>query len=140
MGEQGGASLRERYLEIERRLDLASRGSGGGEGRDGLKEEIIALFRLVEREIADLSALKDDIKGLVDKWKAITPPAGIPAEQSPPMPARDGATAAAGAAGANARVATPLPAAPAAPTRADHLGASTFIEKGWSRIALGDNV
>ena len=28
------------------------------------------------------------------------------------------------------------PAAP--PLRADHIGASTFIEKGWSRISLGD--
>ena len=30
----------------------------------------------------------------------------------------------------------PQPVAP--PLRADHIGASTFIEKGWSRISLGD--
>ena len=32
----------------------------------------------------------------------------------------------------------PQPVAP--PVRADHIGASTFIEKGWSRISLGDYV
>ena len=36
-----------------------------------LKEEIIAFYKRVEQEIADLSVLKDDIKQLVDKWKAV---------------------------------------------------------------------
>jgi len=74
-----------------------------------LKADIIELFRTVERELAELGALKEDVKKLVERWKAIgggTPPS------------------------------VPQPAAP--PIRADHIGASTFIEKGWSRISLGD--
>ncbi|MBU6367944.1 MAG: tetratricopeptide repeat protein [Gemmatimonadetes bacterium] len=34
--------------------------------------------------------------------------------------------------------ATAPAAAASAPVRVDHLGASTFLEKGWSRLALGD--
>ncbi len=41
------------------------------ERRDLLKAEIIALFKAVEQNIVELTALKDDIKLLVDKWKAL---------------------------------------------------------------------
>jgi tetratricopeptide (TPR) repeat protein len=118
MGEMLSAGLRARYAEIERQLDQASQGAGD---RATLKEDIIALFRQVEREITELGVLKEDIRRLVDKWKSITPAESAPAHAPPPAEAMAG------------------PAAPA-PARADHLGASTFIEKGWSRIALGDHV
>ena len=39
--------------------------------RDVLKVEIINFFKLIEEEIADLNALRDDVKKLVDKWKAL---------------------------------------------------------------------
>jgi tetratricopeptide (TPR) repeat protein len=85
-------------------------GVAAGE-RAALKGEIVGLFKELETQIADLSQLKDGIKQLVDKWKS--------------QQATDG---------------------PAAPefqgekpvVHADHIGASTFIEKGWSRLSLGD--
>jgi tetratricopeptide (TPR) repeat protein len=80
--------------------------------RDALKGEIIALFRAVDQELTELAALKDDVKGLVQRWKTIE---GAPAE----------------------RAQAPQPAE--APSRADHLNASTYLEKGWSLISLGDH-
>ncbi len=106
MPEEVLSGFRARYAELDERL--AAAGQGGA--RDGLKEEIVALFRAVETELAELAAFKEEIRVLVDKWKALQP-AGTPA-------------------GARAPV--------SAPVRADHIGASTFVEKGWSRISLGD--
>ncbi len=80
--------------------------------REEIKAEIIALFRAVEREIAELAALKEDVKGLVQTWKALE--GGSSAE-------------------------TPAPQSVEAPTRADHLNASTYLEKGWSLMSLGDH-
>ena len=77
--------------------------------RAALKADIIELFRAVERELGELGALKEDVKKLAERWKLT-----------------GGAT----------RPTAPQPVAP--PVRADHIGASTFIEKGWSRISLGD--
>ena len=108
--------FRDRYAAIEQRLD-AGVGTRAGE-RDEVKKEIIGLFRTLEQTIADLSAtvselssLKDDVKVLVDKFKA---------SQS------GGATSAPEFSGEKPVV------------HADHIGASTFIEKGWSRLSLGD--
>ena len=92
------------------------------ERRDALKGEIIALYRAVEREISELAALKDEVKGLVQQWKTLEP------ADAPPAPAP-----------ATHELA-PAPAQPAsAPTRADHLNASTYLEKGWSLLSLGDH-
>ena len=77
--------------------------------RPALKADIIDLFRAVEREILELGALKEDVKKLAERWKSV---GGGPLSPTAPQPA--------------------------APVRADHIGASTFIEKGWSRISLGD--
>lgn len=104
------SELRRRYTEIEARLD------GGAASDDAvrtqLKAEIIALYRTVDQQVTELTALKEEIRRLVDKWKA--------AQQS--------------------QVATNAPQfngeRPA--VHADHIGASTFIEKGWSRISMGD--
>jgi tetratricopeptide (TPR) repeat protein len=95
--------LRERFQTIAARLEQ----EGAGRDRDAIKDEIIALFREVDRDLADLTRLKDEIRTLVDRWKA------IPATAAADLPI-------------------------AAPIVADHIGASTFIEKGWSRISLGD--
>jgi len=105
MADAPAIDVRDRYAALSARLDAAD----GGADRTALKAEIIELFRTVERELAELGALKEDVKKLVERWKAIgggTPPSA------------------------------PQPIAP--PVRADHIGASTFIEKGWSRISLGD--
>jgi len=78
-----------------------------------VKKDIIALFKQVDGAITDLAAVKEQIRALVDRYKQ--------AEEQ-------------GEAGAGA--APGLDAAPV--VQADHIGASTFIEKGWSLISLGD--
>jgi tetratricopeptide (TPR) repeat protein len=78
--------------------------------RDALKEQIITFYKSIEQEIADLNVLKDDVKKLVDKWKALQAGATLAPEFSAEKPV----------------------------VHADHIGASTFIEKGWSRLSLGD--
>ena len=77
--------------------------------RAALKADIIELFRAVERELGELGALKEDVKKLAERWKLT----GGATQPTAPQPV-------------------------ASPVRADHIGASTFIEKGWSRISLGD--
>jgi tetratricopeptide (TPR) repeat protein len=79
------------------------------ERRDALKADIIALFKAVEQNIGELTTLKDDIKLLVDKWKTLQAPSIAP----------------------QFAAARPV-------VHADHIGASTFVEKGWSRLSLGD--
>jgi len=98
---------RERYMSLDARLDAGS----ASQERDVLKQEIVSLFKALEADIAELSGLKDDVKVLVDKWKAM-------AAQQP----------------SNA----PEFAGEKPVVHADHIGASTFIEKGWSLISLGD--
>lgn len=78
--------------------------------KDVLKVEIINFFKLIEEEIADLEKLKDDVKKLVDKWKALQASTTLAPEFTADKPV----------------------------LHADHIGASTFIEKGWSRLSLGD--
>lgn len=80
--------------------------------RDTIKREIISLFKTVDQGITDLTRLKEDIRTLVEKYKQLAQ--GESGEQAPQFTG-------------------------AVPTmRADHIGASTFIEKGWSLISLGD--
>ncbi|GAC1515369.1 MAG: hypothetical protein NVS1B4_05530 [Gemmatimonadaceae bacterium] len=95
-----------------------------------IKGEIIALAKDIERQIVDLTALKDDIKRLADRWKA----AVAHVEGAPPAAARMPASPT-----------TSSPRLSSAPAftaekpmiHADHLGASTFIEKGWSNLSAG---
>jgi tetratricopeptide (TPR) repeat protein len=102
----GAPTLRERYATLEARLGNGEEGAD----RDALKAEIIALYKAIDAEQAGLAVLKDDVKRLVDRWKALHGGAAAP----PPTP----------------RAATGVVA--------DHLNASSFIEKGWSRISAGD--
>ena len=78
--------------------------------KDKLKDEIISLFKLIEQEISDLSTLKDEVKKLVDKWKTLQAGQSLAPQFAEERPV----------------------------VHADHIGASTFIEKGWSRLSLGD--
>lgn len=101
--------FRQSYDDIFRRLD----GAQSAEERERIKREIITLFKNVDQVITDLSALKEDIRTLVDKYKQLAQ-----AESSDQAPEFTGT----------------------APTlHADHIGASTFKEKGWSLISLGDH-
>jgi tetratricopeptide (TPR) repeat protein len=108
MADETLAAFRERYADIDRRLD-----AGLAEpDRATVKAEIIGLFKTVEQTVADLSALKEEIRALVDKWKA---------QQAAAAPSL-----------------APQFSGDKPVVHADHIGASTFIEKGWSRLSLGD--
>ena len=131
---------RARHAAIAARLDAMRTQAD----RDALKAEIASLYKGVEQQIAELTAVKDDVRKLIERWKSASSN-GTNAANAPNPP---NAASAAGTAAAAAPVAAPAVAPTNAPQfagpkpvmHADHLGASTFIEKGWSRISLGDYV
>jgi tetratricopeptide (TPR) repeat protein len=99
------SAVRQQLEEIAGRLD------DGETDRDAVKRDIIALFKRVDLALTDLGQMKDEIRGLVERYKQGNSVAPTPAPQF-----------------TGARPAV----------HADHLGASTYIEKGWSLISLGD--
>lgn len=107
MADGTSEAYRAQYAAIDARLDRGL----SAEERAAVKGEIVGLFKAVEAQIAELSQLKDDIRQLVDKWKAQQSAEGTQAPQF--------------------QGERPV-------VHADHIGASTFIEKGWSRLSLGD--
>jgi tetratricopeptide (TPR) repeat protein len=106
MSDQWLTALRGQFQAIESRL-----GNAQPADREAVKRDIIALFKRVDAALTDLGQMKEDIRGLVERYKQ----------------------------GAAAEVATAPQFTGARPAvHADHLGASTYIEKGWSLISLGD--
>lgn len=91
---------------LDGRLDAP----GAAAEREQLKTDIIQFFRTIEQEIADLAALKEDVRTLVEKWKTLQAEESLAPQFTGEKPV----------------------------VHADHIGASTFIEKGWSRLSLGD--
>jgi tetratricopeptide (TPR) repeat protein len=83
----------------------------GGE-RETVKREIIAFFKRVDTALTELGLVKEEIRALVDKYKQMAAE-----HESAQAPQFTGSR--------------PV-------VQQDHLGASTFIEKGWSLISLGD--
>jgi len=112
MSESWLNALRTQYQEIEGRLADAPDPTG----RESIKRDIIALFKRVDGALTDLGQLKEDIRTLVDRYKQASA-AAVPPQGPGPAPQFTGTRPA---------------------VHADHLGASTFIEKGWSLISLGD--
>ena len=108
MNDQWLSELRTQLTEISGRVDAAA----APEERESLKREIIALFKRVDGTLTDLAQIKDDIRGLVERYKQTSSVA-----EASPVPQFNGDRPA---------------------VHADHLGASTYIEKGWSLISLGD--
>jgi hypothetical protein len=80
-----------------------------------LRGEIATLYRRVDRQLVLLTALRDDVRGLAG------PGSGCPA-----------------GAGDRDDGGGPVAVYAHATVRVDHLGASTFVAKGWSAISLGD--
>jgi tetratricopeptide (TPR) repeat protein len=111
MADETLAQQKARFTDIDGRLDAASNQLGGLDdaARAAMKVEIITLFKAVEAQATEFAALKDQIRTLVDKWKALAAPSLAPqfTAEKPVVVS-------------------------------DHIGASTFIEKGWSRLSLGD--
>jgi tetratricopeptide (TPR) repeat protein len=98
--------LRGQFQDLESRLTAAQPGE-----REAVKRDIIALFKRVDGALSDLGQMKEEIRGLVERYKQ-------------------------GQAAGPATAPQFTGARPA--IHADHLGASTYIEKGWSLISLGD--
>ncbi|HVZ47995.1 MAG TPA: tetratricopeptide repeat protein [Gemmatimonadaceae bacterium] len=112
MADETVTTHKGRYADIDRRLEAAASGGIDDAARAALKADIITLFKSVEAQVTELTALKDDIKKLVDRWKTLQ------AAAAPSL--------------------APQFSAEKPVVVADHIGASTFIEKGWSRLSLGD--
>src|SRR5205085_2208257 len=110
MSEQIVARAITAHRSTLKTLDARLDDPNAAEQKDALKTEIISFFKLIEQEIADLTILKDDVKKLVDKWKALQAAQSLAPEFMAEKPV----------------------------VHSDHIGASTFIEKGWSRLSLGD--
>ena len=81
-------------------------------GRERVKKEIVALFKEAEDAAERLTAFKESIRDLVARYKQL---AGE-------KPARAASTAPSGGS-----------------VVSDHLGSSTYVERGWSAIAAGDH-
>jgi tetratricopeptide (TPR) repeat protein len=130
MADASRSAYRDRYATLRDRLAAPE----AARELDALKTEIGTLFKHVEQELGELTALRDDIKRLVEQWKLVKGAAS------------SAGSVASNGAGANGTGASAIAAASApqfSPERpvvhADHLGASTFIEKGWSKLSLGDH-
>jgi tetratricopeptide (TPR) repeat protein len=116
------ATLRERYGALQQRLA----DQRAAHELDSLKGEIGALFKQLEQEIGELSSLRDDVKLLVERWKTLRTQHGGNGNNNSgkhgPVPSN-----------------APQFSGERPVVRADHIGASTFIEKGWSKLSLGDH-
>jgi Tfp pilus assembly protein PilF len=124
VSESLAKSLHSRRAAIESRLDSAH----AVQELDALKVDIGTLFKTVDQEIAELTELRDGVMKLVDRWKSLK---AAPVRRPTPSALH------------RAVRATPVGQellAPPPAVQSDHLGASTFIEKGWSKISLTDYV
>lgn len=108
MADDIGSALRARYAEIGATLDQARDAAQ----LDACKKDIVAFFKQVDAAIGELTQLKDEIKQLVHKYKQLS-------------------TATKSASAPEFSAEKPV-------IVADHIGASTFIERGWSLLSLGD--
>ena len=78
---------------------------------DALKADIGGLFKSVEQGLAELNGLRDDVLQLVEKWKSVK---------------------------GSAPTLAPRFSSERPQVHADHIGASTFVEKGWTKISAGE--
>ena len=107
MADRSLDEFKSRASALAAKLD----GQPSGADLEALKMEIGTLFKSVDAELNELTAVRDDVKQLVERWK------GLKTAQPSLAPQFTGEK--------------PV-------VHADHIGASTFIEKGWSKISLAD--
>jgi tetratricopeptide (TPR) repeat protein len=108
MADRLAALYRTRFAALDARVS----GPNASAERDRLKREISDLFRALDAELGELARLKDDVRELIERWKALDAP-------------REPSNA-------------PEFVSERPVVHSDHLGASTFIEKGWNLISAGD--
>jgi tetratricopeptide (TPR) repeat protein len=116
MADRLAALYRTRFAALDARLNAPNAGSD----RDRLKSDISDLFRALDAELGELGKLKDEVRQLIERWKLLEAPRGQLREAS-----REPSNA-------------PEFAGERPLVHADHLGASTFIEKGWNLISSGE--
>ena len=100
------------YRTIYSTLDQKLSAPDATKSLDALKVEIGTLYRSIDRDIDALTTLRDETRQLIERWKSLR------GEQPSLAPAF---------------------AAERPTVHEDHIGASTFIEKGWSKLSLGDH-
>jgi tetratricopeptide (TPR) repeat protein len=92
-------------------LDQRLKAPEASQQLDALKADIGTLFRTVDQQVDEWTGLRDDVRQLVERWKELR-------GQQPSL--------------------APAFSAERPAVQADHIGASTFVEKGWSKLSLGD--
>jgi tetratricopeptide (TPR) repeat protein len=120
MRDGAAGAMRARLEALQARLGAPTHPDAE---RDALKNDIVALFKDVEAELTALAGLREDVKRAAERWRAIRDAARAGAPLHPPS-----------------ELAPAAPQVALPPVVADHLNASTFVDKGWSRIAAGDHV
>jgi tetratricopeptide (TPR) repeat protein len=108
MADRLAALYRTRFAALDARLSAPNASSD----RDRLKSDISDLFRALDAELGELASLKDEVRKLIERWKRL-------AVASEPSHAPEFVSE------------RPV-------VHTDHIGASTFIEKGWNLISSGD--
>ena len=108
MSDSGVNQYRSAHAALDKRLTAPDATAN----LDALKVEIGTLYRAIDRDIDALTALREEARQLIERWK------GLRGEQPSLAPAL---------------------AAERPTVHEDHIGASTFIEKGWSKLSLGDH-
>lgn len=117
-----GHELMARFAAIRAALALEP----SAPERAQLRQEIVRLFKDADAALAQYAAFKDDVKSLATQWKHLDQ-GTVPDATRAPSPSASATP-----------VSVPNIASSGVSSRVDHLGASTFVEKGWSRLSLGD--
>jgi tetratricopeptide (TPR) repeat protein len=111
--------------------------------RDEIKAEIIARYKAVDRDLQELVYLKERLRALAQRWKTLSPASETtPPPINRPAPEPSTPNASDDALSSPDRPTPPPSKAMSAietSQRMDRLNASTYIEKSWSLIAIGDH-
>ena len=131
------------HREAADRLDAELAHPEAAVRRDEIKADIIARYKAVDRDLVELSSLKERLRAMAQRWKTLGPaaeavppvamPAPAPRALDTTPPNGDGAVDVGGSTAERPSLAAETS------QRMDRLNASTFIEKGWSLIAIGDH-
>jgi tetratricopeptide (TPR) repeat protein len=125
------------------RLDAALAASDAAARRDDIKAEIIVRYKAVDRDLQELVNLKERLKAMAQRWKTLAPAAETtpPPISMAPVPTSQPNAIDDGLSPAERPTPAPDKAMTAIETsqRMDRLNASTYIEKSWSLIAIGDH-
>jgi tetratricopeptide (TPR) repeat protein len=101
-------TLEQLLAEYEARSAAIAERLDAGDASPAVKDDIVALFKEAEGAAERMAAFKESLRELVQRYKALA--AEKPAKSS---------------AKGRSRV-------------SDHIGSSTYVERGWSAIAAGD--